>query len=146
MISSTTIAKDYLLWSTFTTTWGDDKATTLGILNQFIIIGREKNSQVPTTESKTSSTDVQSVPQTKATNSIDLQNIPEGMYEIGKDIPFGEYRIISDGNGFFDLYSSSDPTAKNYIVDNGIISGQKYLTVRSGQYLEIKRAHMVKVK
>jgi len=78
-------------------------------------------------------------------HGINLQNIPEGMYKVGKDIPAGEYQIISDNNGSFVVYrNSGSPEAKN-MVNFGFIDGQKYVSVFEGQYLQIKRSHALKV-
>lgn len=72
------------------------------------------------------------------------ENIAEGQYKVGKDIPPGEYKITANENedGYFEV------TEKNRgikdILTNGIIQKNSgvYISVKDGQYLKIQRARM----
>ena len=76
--------------------------------------------------------------------NFDSENLAEGQYKIGKDIPSGEYKITANENedGYFEV------TEKNRgikdILTNGIIQKNSgvYISVKDGQYLKIQRARM----
>lgn len=75
--------------------------------------------------------------------SFDKNIVPEGMYHVGSDFPAGEYKIIADGDvpGFYAVYlDSSHDTDKTRALDN--FSGQRYLTVKDGEYLEMNRCYL----
>lgn len=63
----------------------------------------------------------------------------EGMYKIGVDLPAGEYIIISEGllPAYYQMSSDSSGSLES-IVSNDNFSGNRYITVREGQYLEIR--------
>ena len=74
-----------------------------------------------------------------AENSLvikDPDNIGEGMYMVGRDIPAGEYKLtaIQDAvSAYSCIYDNS--TAERDIVSNDIITNNSYVTVSEGQYL-----------
>ena len=58
-----------------------------------------------------------------------------GMYKVGKDIPAGEYVIISY-SGYMQV--SKDSTGSfNSIICNDNIENRTIITVKEGQYLEL---------
>lgn len=64
--------------------------------------------------------------------------LEEGMYRVGIDIPAGEYQLTADEDkGYWCLYS--DSTIPFDIDDNDNFDGSTYVTVRDGQYLQVKR-------
>lgn len=70
-----------------------------------------------------------------------LDNYHDGMYKIGSDLPAGEYEIISVDTGYFEIAKDSlnNPTS---IITNENFKGQRFVTVKAGQYLTIKNAFM----
>ena len=67
---------------------------------------------------------------------------PEGMYLVGKDIPAGEYKISSNGSGYYEVTSDSVGEL-NSIVTNENFEGDVYLTISEGQYLKLSRAQII---
>lgn len=67
---------------------------------------------------------------------------PEGMYLVGKDIPAGEYKISSNGRGYYEVTSDSVGEL-NSIVTNENFEGDVYLTISEGQYLKLSRAQII---
>ncbi len=68
----------------------------------------------------------------------------EGMYKVGVDIPAGEYiayPISNDYQGYFCI--SSDANQKD-IITNDNFGGQRYLSITSGQYLELTQCKIYK--
>lgn len=69
----------------------------------------------------------------------------EGMYRIGVDIPAGEYKVVCND----ERYSAYIAVLSNVsggiraIVTNDNFDGEKYITVKDGQYLEVSRADVV---
>ncbi len=73
--------------------------------------------------------------------------LPEGMYKVGLHIPAGEYILTATSesrSGYFCVYSSSVQTLAN-IVANGSFNGNRYITIRDGQYIEVNRATLQSV-
>ena len=63
------------------------------------------------------------------------------MLAIGKDLPAGEYKVKADGDtGYYCIFSSS---RQDDIVSNDNFSGEKYVTVKEGQYIELSRCHLI---
>ena len=63
----------------------------------------------------------------------------EGMYKVGVDLPAGEYKVIANGMGYTEVSSNSKHDL-NAIVSNDNFQGEKYITVKAGQYLKLTRA------
>jgi hypothetical protein len=68
----------------------------------------------------------------------------DGTYLVGTDMPAGRYkgRPTSD-SGYWKI--SSDANGSN-IVENNNVSGQFYVSVKRGQYLELDSVEIAKVK
>lgn len=71
-------------------------------------------------------------PKLKAENNT----YPEGMYKIGTDIPAGEYKINAEDMGYCEVSTSSTGNMES-IVTNDNFSGEKYITIKDGQYLKL---------
>lgn len=70
----------------------------------------------------------------------------DGMYRVGEDIPAGEYKlnVTEDIGGYWCIYSNSEIPLD--IIDNQNFEGSTYVTVREGQYFQIKRCIATPVK
>ena len=75
--------------------------------------------------------------------TIKNDNLSGGMYKVGVDIDAGEYKLTTDGNGYYEVDSSSAGTL-DAIVANENFSSDVYVTVADGQYLKLSRATLVK--
>ena len=77
-----------------------------------------------------------------AGTSLDTRG--SGMFMVGRHIPAGEYRIQADGNeqAYMAVLSHSNQLL-NYIVVKDNFKGTKHITVKEGQYLVIRNAHIV---
>ena len=67
-----------------------------------------------------------------------------GMYKVGVDLPAGEYKVIADGMGYVEVNTASLHSLNN-IVSNDNFQGERYITVKDGQYLKLGGAK-IKVK
>lgn len=65
--------------------------------------------------------------------------LPSGMYKVGKDIKPGEYKVSSEANGYVEVSNNSLQVTES-IVSNDNFKGEKYITVKDGQYLKINNA------
>lgn len=70
-------------------------------------------------------------------------NLSGGMYKVGVDIDAGEYKVTPDGNGYYEVDSSSAGTL-DAIVANENFSSDVYVTVSDGQYLKLSGATLSK--
>lgn len=70
-------------------------------------------------------------------------NLSGGMYKVGVDIEAGEYKVTPEGDGYYEVDSSSVGTLDS-IVANENFSSDVYVTVSDGQYLKLSRATLVK--
>lgn len=68
--------------------------------------------------------------------------LSDGMYKVGVDLQPGEYKINSPGDGYDAITTNSRHTL-NSIVSNDNFTGNKYVTVEDGQYLELKNATLI---
>ncbi|MHB9150157.1 MAG: hypothetical protein ACYC33_08800 [Thermoleophilia bacterium] len=68
--------------------------------------------------------------------------LPEGMYRVGFDLPAGEYKVIPDGSGYFEIDSNSSHTLEG-IISNENFDTERYVTVKDGQYLKLSGASVV---
>lgn len=70
-------------------------------------------------------------------------NLSGGMYKVGVDIEAGEYKVTPDGDGYYEVDSSSVGTLDS-IVANENFSSDVYVTVSDGQYLKLSGATLSK--
>lgn len=75
--------------------------------------------------------------QPEATTAGD--EIKEGMYKIGTDLPAGEYILLSKSAlpAYFQVSSDSSGSLES-IISNDNFNGSRYITVSDGQYLELR--------
>lgn len=73
-----------------------------------------------------------------------LKYYKEGVYKVGKDIPSGEYVLFAtDDFGYFSV--NKDASGKlDSIIANDIFNYNSIITLKNGQYLEMKRCKAVK--
>lgn len=73
-----------------------------------------------------------------------LDNLPQidekEMYKVGVDVSPGEYKIIANGNGYYEVSSAPRVGLKN-IISNGNFQGESYITLRDGQYIKFVNAN-----
>ena len=71
----------------------------------------------------------------------------EGVYKVGKDLPAGEYLLISYDDRYVGGYMCvSSDSNQNDIIHNELFSTFHYITVENGQYLELTRCGAVSVE
>ena len=70
-------------------------------------------------------------------------NLSGGMYKVGVDIEAGEYKVTPEGDGYYEVDSSSAGTL-DAIVANENFSSDVYVTVSDGQYLKLSGATLSK--
>lgn len=59
------------------------------------------------------------------------------MFKVSLHIPAGEYKLVATrSSGYCEVSNSSSHTLES-IVSNDNFSGEKYITVRNGQYLKL---------
>lgn len=69
----------------------------------------------------------------------------EGMFKVGRDIPAGEYKLVSTSSimAYYEVAPNALHDTSN-IVSNDNFSGTKYVTVNNGQYLKLQRCKIKK--
>lgn len=71
----------------------------------------------------------------------------EGVYKVGKDLPAGEYLLISYDDQYVGGYMCvSSDSNRNDIIHNELFLTFHYITVENGQYLELTRCGAVSVE
>lgn len=67
-----------------------------------------------------------------------------GTYRVGIDIPAGEYNVVADSNDDMPYFSVMNNVKGGIdeIETNDIIKGNKYITVKTGQFLELDGAYI----
>jgi hypothetical protein len=78
----------------------------------------------------------------KNTEAESIKYIKAGMYKVGKDIPAGEYLIIAEGMGYYQVTKDSSGSLDS-IITNDNFSSTRYVTVSDGQYIEIVASKMI---
>lgn len=79
-------------------------------------------------------------PISKAPKAVPTDNqLPAGMYKVGLDIQPGEYKVTADGSGYVEVASNSSHDLYS-IVSNDNFEGEKYITIKQGQYLKLGNA------
>ena len=68
--------------------------------------------------------------------------LPSGMYQIGKDLPAGEYKVVAKRDGSYIEVSTSSRHTLEDIISNDLFSGEQYITVQDGQYLKLFGAEL----
>lgn len=87
--------------------------------------------------------DARLVPAAQATPAAPADGrLPEGMYKVGVDLPAGEYKVIPEGSGYYEVDRNSSHTFEA-IVANDNFDTERYVTVSAGQYLKLSSASIV---
>jgi hypothetical protein len=68
--------------------------------------------------------------------------LPSGMYKVGIDLQPGEYKLKSSGDGYVEVTGNSRHDLMA-IVSNDNFSGEKYITIKAGQYIKLQRADLI---
>jgi hypothetical protein len=68
---------------------------------------------------------------------------PEGMYKVGRDIIAGEYKVVSDGGTSYLEVAIDSSGSLMSIVTNDNFIGEKYVTIKDGQYIKLNGCHIV---
>lgn len=68
----------------------------------------------------------------------------EGMYKVGKDIPAGEYKAVSTGGTAYIEVAANSKGNIESIVSNDNFEGEKYISVKDGQYLKLNGCKLIK--
>lgn len=68
--------------------------------------------------------------------------LSDGMYKVGVDLPAGEYKISATGDMAYNEVSSDSTHSMNSIVSNDNFQGEKYITIKDGQYLKLNNAKL----
>ena len=64
------------------------------------------------------------------------------MYKVGVDIKAGEYKVQSDADGYIEVTKNSSHVLES-VVSNDNFSGEKYITVKKGQYLTVYNGNII---
>lgn len=65
--------------------------------------------------------------------------LPAGIYKVGVDVQPGEYKIIANGEGYVEVAKDSSHSLDS-IVSNDNFEGEKYITIKVGQYIKLNNA------
>lgn len=80
-------------------------------------------------------------PSSPGSDSVPVQDsYGDGTYEVGVDIPAGEYVLLPDAeeSGSYAVRSSAEQDTTDNLIDYDTTSQRDYLTVEEGQYLTIR--------
>ena len=67
--------------------------------------------------------------------------IPQGQFKVGTDIPAGEYKIIAEDNGYFEIATGTRRDTGKIIKNQFVPTASSlYATVENGQYLRLKNS------
>ena len=72
----------------------------------------------------------------------DPSNLKDGMYKVGVDIKPGEYKVKSDSLGYVEVSKNAKGVLSS-IISNDNFEGEKYVTVKKGQYLKLNGAELI---
>ena len=73
----------------------------------------------------------------------ELEKVPDldqkEMYKVGVDLEPGEYKVAAEGQGYLEV-SNNSRGGLDSIISNDNFEGEKYITVKDGQYLKLMSA------
>jgi len=109
------------------------------VLGVFASLGNKDDSDTAK-DTDTKTTESNSAAETK---KEDENKIKAGSYKVGQDMPAGEYIVISGGLGlgYVEVTKDSSGTLDS-IVMNDNVQGNTIITVKDGQYVNLKSADM----
>ncbi|TGJ75874.1 hypothetical protein CAGA_20820 [Caproiciproducens galactitolivorans] len=68
--------------------------------------------------------------------------LPDGMYKVGRDIKPGEYKVhATNSTAYIEVAKNSTHTL-DAIVSNDNFTGDKYITIKDGQYIKLSGAEL----
>lgn len=89
---------------------------------------------------------LESVTFTQPQDEKKVTTIDAGMYKVGVDISEGEYLISpTKDSGYYEITSDSTGSTESRI-DNDNFSGTRYVTLKDGEYITLKRCQMTSVE
>lgn len=65
----------------------------------------------------------------------------QGMYKVGRDVVAGDYKLKSEGSGYYAILSDTKGCISS-VLENSSFSGEKTVSIKSGQYIKILDATM----
>jgi hypothetical protein len=102
----------------------------------------------PTTDNKAENVSIQEgkEPSIDTTKKEEDNKIKQGTYKIGKDIPAGDYLVISNGMGYIQCMKDSTGKTES-IIFNDVLSNRatSYVTLNEGEYFKLTDAEMYPV-
>jgi hypothetical protein len=84
-------------------------------------------------------------PETTENKAVQDKYIKAGMYKAGPDISAGEYLLYSEGGSAYFQVSKDSSGSLESIITNDNFQGTRYVTVKDGQYIELKSSKMLPV-
>jgi hypothetical protein len=106
--------------------------------NDTAVVDNTPKTEVSSTESKPVAVGKKSEP--AAARVEEKSNaIEEGMYKVGSELPAGEYVLITDSQGYFQIDQDSTGEMES-VLSNGIFTNRSIITVKDGQYITFKSA------
>jgi hypothetical protein len=84
-------------------------------------------------------------PATTENKTVKDKYIKAGMYKVGPDVPAGEYLLYSDGGSAYFQVSKDSSGSLESIISNDNFQGTRYVTVKDGQYIELRSSKMLPV-
>ena len=85
-------------------------------------------------------------PETTENKTAQDKYIKAGMYKVGPDVSAGEYLLYSDGGSAYFQVSKDSSGSLESIIANDNFQGTRYVTVKEGQYIELRSSKMLPVK
>ncbi len=67
--------------------------------------------------------------------------LPDGMYKCGVHFKPGEYKVIPSGHGYYEIDKNSSHLF-GAIISNKNFENDRYITIKSGQYIKLTRASL----
>mgnify|MGYP003618920709 CR=1 FL=1 len=81
------------------------------------------------------------VSSSEITESLAKDGITKGTYKVGKDIEAGEYKIVSEGDTYWERTDKDGE-----IIDNDNFENTAYVTLKNGEYFKLTDGKAEKVK
>lgn len=77
----------------------------------------------------------------------DLDMSSEGMFKVGKDIPAGTYNVVVNPEKEYGYYAICNDSYNRWdsIESNDYFKGNRFVTVKDGQYLQIKDSKIERI-
>ncbi|WP_052045139.1 hypothetical protein [Caloranaerobacter azorensis] len=106
----------------------------------------ETQSFVEQSENKSNETMAEQTSEEKKEPEKQITKYKAGTYKIGTDMPAGEYKLFADGIMPYYAINKDSSGSLDSIISNDSFSNFTYVTVKNGQYLELKGCFAVPVE